>query len=102
VVLGVLFEPDVDVGGEPQPDHFGPHQCHVAVDDAGLLQPLHAPQHRAGRQPDLLADHVVGLAAVRLQSAQDGPVELVECGGIGHRAILLSKGVFSSLGPPEN
>src|SRR6478609_9684966 len=91
VVLGVLFEPHVDVGGEPQTHGLGTHQRHVAIDDAALLHALDAPQHGTGRQADLPAGYVVGRAAVVLQRTQDDMVELVQCSGVGHRAILLSR-----------
>ena len=50
----------------------------IALDDAGLLQQLHAP--RAGRigKPDLLGQFDDRLAAVLLQGIQDRGVVAVE------------------------
>ncbi len=84
VAFGVLFQPDVQVRGEAQAHGFRPHQGDVAVDHAGIFQPLGAAQHRAGRQAHLFADDIVGFAAVVLKAAQDRPIKPVQCVGSAH------------------
>ena len=56
----------------------------VAGDVAGLFEPLHADQARAGRQAHGVGQIDVGHAAVLLQLRQDAQVQAVELEGFSH------------------
>ena len=84
VDASAFFQAHIEVGGQAQADLGRGDEGDVALDDAHILQALDAAQHGAGRQAHLLADHVVGLAAIFLQAAQDGAVEFVNIVQVGH------------------
>jgi hypothetical protein len=88
----VLFEPHVEVRGQPQADGFGLDQGDITVDDAAFFEPLDPPQHGAGRQADLLRELIVSGAPVCLQRAQNEPINLVQCFHFSIFAVLLRKG----------
>ncbi|MNV62529.1 hypothetical protein D3C71_1550780 [compost metagenome] len=86
MAFGVFFEPHVQVRGQAQSNGLGGHQGDIAVDHAAVFQSLDAAQHGAGGQAHLLADDVIGFTAVFLKTAQDGPIQLVQCVETTHGA----------------
>ena len=71
MALGVLFEPHVEVGREPQADRLGLDQRDVAAMTRASSSRLTRRSTALRRQADLLGELVVGSAAVGLQRAKN-------------------------------
>ena len=73
-VLGLLVDPDFEVGGEPQADLTGIDDRRVADDHPGFLEPPQAPQARRGRERDLGREVGVLHASMFLEDGEHAPV----------------------------
>ena len=49
VALRVLFEPDIQVSGQPQADHFRANQRDIAIYHAGFFQAFDTPKNGTWR-----------------------------------------------------
>ena len=74
----LALQRDADEDGHALAEQPVVDQGAVAADGARLFERLNAPRGRRGRETDCLAYLVVGGAAVALQVAQNGRVQLVE------------------------
>ena len=75
---GLAFQSDADVDGHALAQEAVVDQGTVAANGPRGFQGLNAARRRRGRQSYRFAHLVVGGAAVALQVAQDGGVQLVE------------------------
>ena len=85
---GVVFEGDLDKGGDRIAEQFVIELHGELLDDALLAEPLHAAQAGAGSESDLVGKGVVGDVGALLEQAQDAAVDLVQFDGLFHGAMI--------------
>ena len=95
--VGLAVQADEAEGDHVEAECRGIEERTVAVDDAGRLQPLDAPQAGRGRDADPARQFDIGHPAVVLEFLEDLPVDGIEFGFHGHGQFRIAKSAFGPI-----